>query len=152
MAHWETHRFIGTRTRQNLVSDGDILDCLGAGLCEDDRVGGETLINVACCGVKIPQHWHEPVTLAVCPPNETPACPNIVYVEPNAAGMLADGRTVLQSVIDAVNAVILHRQEETGRKLLARRSRVEECGRRVSEEFHGEHVIGLKGPWQISGP
>ena len=135
VAYREAHSFISASACQNHIRHGYILNCLGTSKREDDCVGGETLINVACRRIEVLQHRHETITLAVCPPNETPTRPNVVYVEANTTRMLANCRTVLQSVIDSVNAVLFHRQKETGRKLLARCSGIEEGGRGMCEEF-----------------
>ena len=122
------------------------IDCKGA------VAFASSLVNIACGGVKVLQHWHEPVALAIRPTNETSTRPHIMDMKADSTRVFADGRTVFESVINPVNTVIFHRQEKARGELLTRCSSIKERGCGVREEFSGEQIVSLKGPWKIRGP
>jgi hypothetical protein len=66
-----------------------------------------------------------------------------VCVETNTASVLGDHGADLEGVVDALNAVILHVDEEAGRQLSVRCSCTEEGGGGVCEVFVGHVVVGL---------
>ena len=61
----------------------------------------------------------------------------------NQRNWFGDQRTLLQGIIDALNAVLLHLQQKARRHLRLRCARVEESWCGMCEEFPGHQVIGL---------
>ena len=66
-------------------------------------------------------------------------------VEPDAAGGFGDERGLLEGVVDALDGVVAHRQEEAGGELRPRRGRVEHGRGGVREELLRHHVVRLDG-------
>ena len=68
-----------------------------------------------------------------------------VDAETDAAGGLADHGARLERVVDALDAVVLHRDEEARRHLVVRRAGVEERRRGMGEVALGHEVVCLNG-------
>ena len=58
---------------------------------------------------------------------------DVVYSQPNPPGRLGDAGTCLEGVVDAINAVFLHADEETRGELGATCSSIKESGRGMCE-------------------
>jgi len=66
-----------------------------------------------------------------------------VHVETDAAGRLADHGALLERVVDALDRVVGHREEEARGELRSSRARVEERRRGVREPLLREEVVRL---------
>ena len=70
---------------------------------------------------------------------------DVVDGQTDAAGGLGDARALLEGIVDALDGILLHGDEETRRQLGAGGTRVEERGGRVGHPALGEHVVGVDG-------
>ncbi len=86
-----------------------------------------------CSVIEHPQHRDNAVGVAIGAPDVASDGTNVVDGKPDAPSGLGDAGALLQGVIDALDAVILHANEEAGGQLRSRRARVEQCGRGVCE-------------------
>ena len=68
----------------------------------------------------------------------------------DAAGALGDDGALLERVVDPLDAVVLHRQQEAARELGARRARVEQRRRRVREHALRHEVVRLDRGGQVA--
>ena len=103
------------------------------------------LVDVTRGVVEYAQHRYDAVGRAVGAADVGTGRADVVHVEPDTAGGLRDLGAVLQRVVDAVDAVVLHHDEEAGRKLRLRRTGVEEGRRGVGEPALAHQVVGLDG-------
>ena len=103
------------------------------------------LVHVAGRVVEHLQHGHEAVGGAVGALDVAAGGAHVVHGQPDAAGALRDQRAVLQRVVDAVDGVVLHREQEAGAELGLGRAGVEEGGRGVGEPPLAHQVVGLDG-------
>ena len=103
------------------------------------------LVDVPGSVVEDPQHGHEAVTVAVGPGNVGAGGANAVDIEADTSGRLGDEGALLQSVVDSLDGVAGHRQQEAGAELGAGRGRVEQSWGGVSEQLLREQVIRLNG-------
>lgn len=69
--------------------------------------------------------------------------------EANAARRLGNHSARLESVVDALDRILLHGDEKTGRELGVRRTGVEEGGACVREETLAHEVVRLDGALDI---
>ena len=106
-------------------------------------VAPSALVHVARRAVEVLEHRHEPGRGAVGAADARAGRPDVVHVEPDAAGALRDAGAILQRVVDAVDAVVLHRQEVARAQLRAARAGVEERRRGVRKIFLRGEVVGL---------
>mmetsp|Transcript_15039 Transcript_15039/g.28221 ORF Transcript_15039/g.28221 Transcript_15039/m.28221 type:complete len:332 (+) Transcript_15039:1279-2274(+) len=102
------------------------------------------LVHIARSLVEVPQHGHEAVGVAVGAADVGPPGPDVGDRHADAACGLGDQRALLQGVVDALDAVVLHLQQKARGHLGGRRPGVEERGRGVREELPGHQVIGLQ--------
>ncbi len=107
------------------------------------------LIDVAGSGVVHAQHGDDAVGNAVGPLDDGTIGANIVHVQTDAARPLADIGTLLESVVNAVDAVLLGGQEKATRHLGALGPGVEQGGRGVNKLAEGETLIGLHDPRNV---
>jgi hypothetical protein len=73
----------------------------------------------------------------------SPCGPNVVDIEPDATSSLRNHCAGLQGVVDALNGVVLHGDEEAGGELRVRCAGVEEGRAGVCEETLRHEVVGL---------
>mmetsp|Transcript_42581 Transcript_42581/g.101499 ORF Transcript_42581/g.101499 Transcript_42581/m.101499 type:complete len:246 (-) Transcript_42581:617-1354(-) len=104
-----------------------------------------TLVHVSGSFVEVPQHWHQPVAFAVGAPDVGAGGADVGDGHTDASRRFGDLGTLLQCVVDALDAVVLHLQQEARRHLGPGSAGVEERGRRVREEILRHHVVGLQG-------
>ena len=103
------------------------------------------LVDVPRRVVVNPQHGHDAVRRAVGAADVGVRRPDVVDAQADAARVLRDARTSFQSIINALNTIFLHREQEAGRELGPRRARVEERRRRVREVLLGHQFISFDG-------
>merc|ERR1719234_737974 len=73
-----------------------------------------TLVDIASSVVEHPQHRHQAVAVAIGAGNVGSTRPDVVDVEPNPPGRLRDESALLEGVVDALDAVAGHREQEAG--------------------------------------
>ena len=66
-----------------------------------------------------------------------------MHGQADASRVLGDAGASLQSVVDALDAVLLHREEEARRELGSRGTSIEQGRRRVREVFLRHELVGL---------
>lgn len=71
-------------------------------------------------------------------------------VETDTSSSLADHSAALEGIVDAVDGVVLHADEEARRELGVGGSGVEEGGGRVSEVSLGHEVVGLEDAVEVA--
>merc|ERR1719234_1894906 len=103
------------------------------------------LVDIASSVVEHPQHRHQAIAVAVGAGNVGSTCPDVVDVEPDPPGRLGDESALLEGVVDALDAVAGHREEEAGGKLGPGGGCIKESRGGMSEKLLGEQVIGLNG-------
>mmetsp|Transcript_39897 Transcript_39897/g.95443 ORF Transcript_39897/g.95443 Transcript_39897/m.95443 type:complete len:261 (+) Transcript_39897:3-785(+) len=104
-----------------------------------------TLVDVARRLVEVPKQRHKAVAVAVRTTNVGPLCADVGQGHPDPASALRDECTLLQGVVDSLDAVVLHREQETRGHLRLRRACIEECGGCVSEIPARHEVVRLNG-------
>mmetsp|Transcript_29694 Transcript_29694/g.97086 ORF Transcript_29694/g.97086 Transcript_29694/m.97086 type:complete len:755 (-) Transcript_29694:490-2754(-) len=102
------------------------------------------LVHVARRVVVDAEHGHDAVRRAVRPADVRIRRADVVHRQADAARVLGDGRAALERVVDALDGVLLHGQQEARRQLGARRAGVEERRRRVREHLLRHHLVGLQ--------
>ncbi|KAH3677659.1 hypothetical protein OGATHE_000313 [Ogataea polymorpha] len=102
-----------------------------------------SLVDVSGGVVEHSHHWNDAVGRAVGSSDVRPGGSNVVNVQTNASGSLGDQSTGLEGVIDAVDGVVLHGNQETGRHLRMRSTGIKQSWRRVGEEFLRHQVVRL---------
>lgn len=75
------------------------------------------LVNIASSVVEHSQHRHQAVAVAIGAGNVCSACPDIVDVKPNPPSRLGDESALLEGVVDSLDAVTGHGEEEAGGEL-----------------------------------
>lgn len=78
------------------------------------------------------------------PGNVAARCSDAVDSKTNATGRLGNVGTCLERVVDALDAVLLHADQETGRHLGAGRTGVEEGGGCMCEPAIRHQVVSLR--------
>ena len=111
-----------------------------------------TLVNVARRIIEDAEHGYEAVARAVRAANERAAGANIVQVEADSAGVLANRCAVAERLVDAGDAVVGDGQKIAGGQLCSRRPRVEESRRGMGDALRGEEIVGLEGHCEIVTP
>ena len=92
-----------------------------------------TLVHVASRVVEDTEHGNDAVRRPVGAPDVAVGGTDVMNCEADAASVLGDDSTVLKGIIDAADAVLLHRKEKAGAHLGARGSGVEEGGGGMGE-------------------
>ena len=72
-----------------------------------------TLVDITGSRIKVAKHRHNTVASAVCAIDCCPTGTNIVNRQANTTGVLANQSTVLQRIVNALNAILLHCNKET---------------------------------------
>merc|ERR1719180_715716 len=72
------------------------------------------LVDITSSVVEPPQHRHQAVAVAIGAGNVGSTCPDVVDVEPDPPGRLGDESARLEGVVDALDAVAGHREQEAG--------------------------------------
>lgn len=85
-----------------------------------------TLVDITSSSIVSPQHGHDTVRVPVGSGNVRPLGSNVVNVETDPTGCLGDHGTRLERVVDPVDRVVLHGDQEAGRELRVRGTGVEE--------------------------
>merc|ERR1719402_2035036 len=110
-----------------------------------DRKGSRplitSLVDVPGRVVKDSQHGDQTIRRTVSAGNVRSTGPDAMYVEADPAGRLGDESTLFQGVVDTLDGVGGHGEEETGGELGTRSGSVEEGGRGVGETLLGQHVV-----------
>ena len=81
---------------------------------------------------------------------DLPSGTDTVDVEADTSSSLADHGAVLEGIVDAVDRVILHADEEARRELRVRGTGVEEGRGRVGEVSLGHEVVGLEDTVEVA--
>lgn len=102
-----------------------------------------TLIDLASRIIEDAEHGNNSRGLAIRALNASVLATNVVNAETNATRPLGDLRTIPQRLVDALNAVIIHRQEEARRELWMLRARIEERWSRMDKEPLRKKILGL---------
>jgi hypothetical protein len=85
-----------------------------------------TLVDITSSSIVSPQHGHDTVRVSVGSGDVRPLGSNVVNVETDTTSRLGDHGTCLEGVVDAVDRVVLHGDQEAGRELRVRGTGVEE--------------------------
>mmetsp|Transcript_43278 Transcript_43278/g.109704 ORF Transcript_43278/g.109704 Transcript_43278/m.109704 type:complete len:430 (-) Transcript_43278:280-1569(-) len=108
------------------------------------------LVNIAGGLVEVAEHGDQAVTVPVGAADVAALGTDVGDGNTDASGALGDQSALLQGVVDAVDAVRLHGEQEARRHLRSRCACIEKSRRRVSEPPAGHEVVGLEGCGQIS--
>ena len=84
-----------------------------------------TLIDISGSVVEHSKHWYDTIAESVGTRDVRAGSANIVNVEADPASRLGNECTVLERLVDAINRILLHTEEEAGRQLRAGRACVE---------------------------
>ena len=101
-----------------------------------DRKGTRTLaalIDLTSRIVEDTEHGNNPSGLSIRALDTSILATNIVNAETNATRPLRNLSTIAKGLVDALNAVIVHREEKARRELRVLRARIEERGSRMNE-------------------
>mmetsp|Transcript_85769 Transcript_85769/g.191778 ORF Transcript_85769/g.191778 Transcript_85769/m.191778 type:complete len:753 (-) Transcript_85769:7-2265(-) len=101
------------------------------------------LVHVARGLVEVPEHGHQAVAVAVGAADVGALRANVGDGHADAARRLRDEGALLEGVVDALDAVALHGEQEARGHLGRRGAGVEERGRRVREEAARHEVVRL---------
>merc|ERR1711975_26004 len=71
-----------------------------------------TLVNIACGFVEVAKHGNKSIAVAIGTSNVRSSCAYVGNSNSNATSAFRNQRTLLQGVIDALNAIIFHREQE----------------------------------------
>lgn len=104
-----------------------------------------TLVHVPGRVVVHPEHRHDAIRRPVGSSNVRAGGSNSVDVEANPTGRLGDHGTCLQGVVDALNAIFLHINQEARSQLRLGSAGVEQSRRGMCEVLLRHQVIGLDG-------
>lgn len=99
------------------------------------------LVYIARRVVVDTKHGHKSVGESVRAGNVRVTRTDIVHVQADTACGLGDHGTGLERVVDSLNRVVRHGEQEAAGELRARRARVEEGGRGVGEELLRHEVV-----------
>merc|ERR1719370_1713764 len=94
-----------------------------------------SLIHIPSGVVEHPEHWHQAIAVPIGTSNICSSSSDTVNVETDTTSRLGDQGTLLQGVVDTLNAVTVHSEEEAAAQLWPRGSRVEQSGGGVGEQF-----------------
>ncbi|KAH3661623.1 hypothetical protein OGAPHI_006472 [Ogataea philodendri] len=108
-----------------------------------------TLVNVSGGVVKHSHHRNHTVRSTVGTGDVRTSGSDIMDVQTNTTSCLGDQSTSLKRVINSVDRVLLHCDQETRGHLRVGGTRVEKGWRRVSEELLGHQVVGLDDLWNV---
>ena len=96
-----------------------------------------SLIDITRRVVKDPQHGHNAVARSVCPTNVRLTGTNVTNGHSNATGILGNDGTILESVVDSINAVVLHAHEKA-------RAHLRIGGAGIKERRRGVRKVALR--------
>ncbi len=102
-----------------------------------------SLVNVPRGHIKIPEHGDNAIGRSTGPFDVRTFGAHAVNAQPDASCRLRNLSSLFQGVIDAVNAVVLHRQQEARRELGLGCAGVEQGGGGVGKPFLREQIIGF---------
>ena len=119
---------------------------------ESTRTLVTTLVNVASGIVEDAEHRNDTVGRAVGTSDIGASGANTVNVETDTASHLGDHSAGLEGVVDALDAVFLHVDQEARRELGLRSAGVEESGRSVGEGLERHEVVGLNDALDVVSP
>ncbi len=103
-----------------------------------------SLVDVSGSVVEDAKHGNDTVGSSIGSSNVGLAGTNVVAGKTNSPGILGNDGTVLEGVVDSVDGVILHGQEEARRHLRSVGSGIEQGGCGVGEVTLGEAFVGLE--------
>mmetsp|Transcript_91538 Transcript_91538/g.165287 ORF Transcript_91538/g.165287 Transcript_91538/m.165287 type:complete len:286 (-) Transcript_91538:495-1352(-) len=104
-----------------------------------------TLIHVPRRLVEVPEHRDQPVAVTVGPSDVGALGTHVRDSNSDATCTLRDQCAFFQGVVDAVDAILLHGQQEAGRHLRLRCAGIEQRGGGMCEHASGHQVIRLHG-------
>mmetsp|Transcript_39892 Transcript_39892/g.95426 ORF Transcript_39892/g.95426 Transcript_39892/m.95426 type:complete len:263 (+) Transcript_39892:3-791(+) len=104
-----------------------------------------TLVDVARRLVEVPKQRHKAVAVAVRAPNVGALCADVGHGHPNATSAFRDERALLEGVVDSLDAVVLHREQETRGHLRLRRACIEESRGGMREVAARHEIVRLDG-------
>ena len=99
--------------------------------------------HTPCRVVEDAQHGQDAVGGAIGAADVRARGADVVDREADAAGALGDDGALLEGVVDALDAVVLHAEQEAAGELRARGAGVEQRGARVREHALRHEVVGL---------
>ncbi len=111
-----------------------------------DRKGTRTLaalIDLTSRIVEDTEHGNNAGCLTIRALDTSILATNVMDAETDATRPLRNLSTIPQSLVDALNAVIVHRQEKARRELRVLRTRIEERGSRMNELALRKEILGL---------
>mmetsp|Transcript_74060 Transcript_74060/g.195202 ORF Transcript_74060/g.195202 Transcript_74060/m.195202 type:complete len:246 (+) Transcript_74060:1-738(+) len=108
------------------------------------------LVLKASRHVEVPQHGHEAVAVAVGAADVAALRADVGDRQADSACGLGDQGALLQGVVNALDAIVLHGEQEARRHLGHRRARVEQRRRRVRELLARHQVVGLDGSGHVA--
>ena len=103
------------------------------------------LIHVAGRVVEHAQHRNDPVRGSVGPLNVCTCCPDVVNAQTNPPGRLRNLGRLFQGIINTINGVVLHGEQETARHLGFGRTGVEQRRGCVGKPLFRQQIVGLNG-------
>merc|ERR1719500_1454665 len=107
------------------------------------------LVDIPGGVVEDPEHGDQAVAVTISTGNIGTSGSNAVHVQANTSSRLRDEGALLQGVVDALDTVAVHGQEEAAAELGPGGGRVEQGGGGVGKKLLGEEVIGLNSTINI---
>mmetsp|Transcript_70625 Transcript_70625/g.154009 ORF Transcript_70625/g.154009 Transcript_70625/m.154009 type:complete len:221 (+) Transcript_70625:1569-2231(+) len=108
-----------------------------------------TLHHEAHSFVEVSEHGDQSIAVTVRAANVASLGSHIRHRQAQASSRLGDQGTTLEGVVDAVNTVLFHGQQEAGRHLGSRGACVEQGRGGMRKGSAGEKIIGLQRSLQI---
>ncbi|KAH3685492.1 hypothetical protein WICPIJ_003539 [Wickerhamomyces pijperi] len=109
-----------------------------------------TLVNVTGSVVEDTHHWDDTVGGTVSTSNVRTSGSNVVDVQTNTTGSLGDQGTLLQSLVDTFDGVVLHGDKETRGHLWVRSTSVEQSWGGMGEVSLRHQVVGFNDGLDIT--
>lgn len=119
---------------------------------EGTRALVATLVDISGSVVEDTEHGNDTVGSTVGTGNVRTGSTDAVNVETNTASHLGNHGAGLEGVVDTLNRVVLHVDQEARRQLGLRRTSVEESGRGMGEVFAGHEVVGIDDTLNVVTP
>jgi hypothetical protein len=111
---------------------------------ERSRTLVASLVDIACRVVVDTEHRDNAVRVPVCSRDVRSRRADVVNAESNPTGRLGDESARLEGVVDPLDRVVLHRDEEARGELRVGSSGVKESGGGVGEVALRHEVVGLE--------
>ena len=108
-----------------------------------------SLIDVSSGVVEDSEHGDDSIGVTVRSSDVGSGSTNVVNAESDSTGGLGDEGAGLEGVVDTVDRIVLHGNEETRGELRSRSTGVEEGGGSVGEASFGHEGVRLKGSLDV---